>query len=246
MSENFQDLTKKEQYELKQQGKKRESEISQRKRSLRRVSLWVLAVLLLGGAVFGAIKLGVSSPSNQTALLVNAVSPSDWVQGNKESKVVLVEYSDFQCPACGAFSAVVKQLNAEYGSKMQFVYRHFPLPQHGNAKLAAYAAEAAGKQNKFWEMHDLLFEHQQDWSESNNAENIFLGYAKSLGLNIEQYQNDFNSKEVADKVNKDYQNGDQAGISATPTFFLNGKKLELTSYEELGNIIKQTIASAGQ
>ena len=113
------------------------------------------------GATWGMAQL--ASSGSKPALLTSAVSDSDWVKGNRSAPVVLVEYSDFQCPACAASAPLVKQLTEEFGNKIAFVYRHFPLPQHKNAYPAAQAAEAAGKQGKFWEMADLIFANQTKW-----------------------------------------------------------------------------------
>ncbi len=208
------------------------------------VFLWLGIIVLIGGAVFGMVKLAGRAQSNQTALLANAVSASDWIRGDKDSKVVLVEYSDFQCPACKIFYVFLKQIEAKYGAKMELVYRNFPLSQHANAMLAAQAAEAAGKQGKFWEMHDMIFEGQDIWSAKSNADTgkTFMSYAQSLGLNIDQFKKDLNSAEIKTKIEGDYQGGIKSEINATPTFFLNGKKLPPpTSYGEFENTITQAI-----
>ncbi|OGN05468.1 MAG: hypothetical protein A2746_00110 [Candidatus Yanofskybacteria bacterium RIFCSPHIGHO2_01_FULL_44_22] len=187
------------------------------------------------------VKLGGSEPE-QSAILINAVSPSDWTKGNKEAKVVLVEYSDFQCPACAYYQPLFKKLSEEFGDKITFAYRHFPLRQHQNARLAAYAAEAAGRQNKFWEMHDLIFENQNRWENRGDAENIFTGYARTLGLDIDEFKNGLSSKEIKDKVENDYQSGIRSNVNATPTVFLNGEKIKVPpNYDELQNIINEAL-----
>ncbi len=210
----------------------------------KRVLLWLGVVALIGGAAFGMIKLAGRTPANQTTLLANAVSISDWIRGDKQSKVVLVEYSDFQCPACKIFYSFLKQIEEKYGAKMELVYRNFPLSQHANAMLAAQAAEAAGRQGKFWEMHDMIFEGQDAWANQSNADaqNTFVSYAQSLKLNIDQFKNDLNSAEIKTKIEQDYRGGIKSGVNATPTFFLNGKKLPPpTSYGEFENTIVQAI-----
>ena len=212
----------------------------------KRVFLWLGVAVLIGGAVFGMVKLAGKTPTGQTALLADAVSASDWIQGDKDSKVVLVEYSDFQCPACKIFYLFLKQISAKYGTKMELVYRNFPLSYHANAALAAQAAGAAGKQGKFWEMHDVIFEGQDIWVRQNgaNAEKTFVSYAQSLKLNIEQFKKDLNSQEVKTKIEQDYQGGIKSGVNATPTFFLNGKKLPPpTSYGEFADIIRRAISA---
>jgi len=208
----------------------------------KRIFLWIFALILVGGSVWGLIKITQSSasqPTNQTA--IDEVSSRDWVAGT--GKAVLVEYSDFQCPACGAYYPLLKKLVEEYGSEFTFVYRHFPLQQHLNAIPTASASEAAGKQGKFWEMHSLIFNHQQEWSAAGNINEILLGYADSLRLDIEQFKNDLRSAEVKDKVGNDYRGGINAGVNSTPTFFLNGKKIQPRSYQEFIDLITKANAA---
>ncbi len=215
-------------------------------KKVKRVFLWLGVVVLLGGAVFGMFKLAGRIPTNQTALLANAVSDSDWLRGGKNGKVILVEYSDFQCPACGVFYSFLKNIESKYGDKLQLVYRNFPLSQHANAMLAAQAAEAAGKQGKFWEMHDKIFEGQDAWAgqSKSDAEKTFLAYAQSLGLDADQFKKDLSSAEIKTKIENDYNGGIKSGVNATPTFFLNGKKLPPpTSYGDFENTISQAISA---
>lgn len=170
------------------------------------------------------------------------VSDSDWIKGNKNAKVVIVEYSDFQCPACAFYYPLVRQLLEDYdiNSNIAFVYRHFPLPIHKYAKLAARATEAAGKQNKFWEMHNLLFERQREWSLANNIniENIFQRYAEELQLDINKFTYDLNSAEIIQKIDQAYDKALANNIQATPTFFVNGKIIKNPSnYNDFREII---------
>ncbi len=208
-----------------------------------KIGFALVTILLVAGAAI--LLSGNNKPADKTLAQspasVNPVDVSDWVKGNTESKVTLVEYSDLQCPACGVYHPVVKKLNEEFKDRIKFAYRHFPLRQiHPNSDLAAQAAEAAGKQNKFWEMVDKLFENQEKWSPEKNPRDIFIEYATSLELDLEKYKNDFDSKEVKDEIEKDYQSGVRAGVNATPTFFLNGNKLENPrTYEEFKNILEQ-------
>ena len=140
--------------------------------------------------------------------------------------VTLVEFSDFQCPACGAYHPVVKKIIEEFKADLTFVYRNFPLTTlHKNAQLAAAAAEAAGKQEKYWEMSDLLFEKQKEWSDADNARDIFAGYAKTLGLNVATFTKDIDAGDVKDKISQDIADGNALGISGTPTFYVNAEKI---------------------
>lgn len=205
-------------------------------------------VILLSVGLFIFSKNGApnrqDSSGNSAVLGVNTIFSSDWVKGNREAKVTLVEYSDFQCPACGAYYPVLKQLQQEFGEGIVFVYRHFPLRQvHANAELAARSAEAAGKQGKFWEMHDVLFENQKEWSDQPNAKETVIKYAQSLDLDIERFKSDLDSKEVREKVNDDYQSGIKARVNSTPTLFLNGNKLDNPrNYGEFKDLIQKAIS----
>lgn len=242
-------LTKKERRELKRQEKIEERASLEKAGSFKRMMLWALVVVGIGGVIFGMSKLGgnnTSSTFNQSAALIDAISPSDRFKGNKESKVVLVEYSDLQCPACNYYYPLVKQLGEEFGDKIGIAYRHFPLPQHKNAKLAAQAAEAAGRQGKFWDMHNIVFDNQEKWAEEKDADakEKFLKYAESLSLNMDQFKSDMELKEIKDKIESDYDSGVRSKVNATPTFFLNGEKIQNPrSYDEFKDIINKAIES---
>ncbi len=240
-----QNLTKKEVYDLKKAEEVKKYGNLRNQNLLKRSLLWVGVAALVGVSVWGLTKINIPSPEVQSAILLDAVSPSDWANGNKEANVILVEYSDFQCPACRAYYPIVEKLLQEQGDNFKFVYRHFPLPRHANAKGTAYAAEAAGKQGKFWEMHNMIFEHQNEWSGIGvgAANKMFLDYAASLNLDIEQFEKDRQSEEIKDKVEGDYQSGIRAGVNATPTFFLNGKQIQPRNYEDFVNFIKEADAS---
>ncbi len=154
----------------------------------------------------------------------------------------MIEYSDFQCPACKAYSPIAKQIADEFKDKIAFVYRHFPLPQHQNAQKAAYSAESAGNQGKFWEMHDLLFKNQDNWSNKSNADELFLSYAKELKLDEEQFKKDMESKTIKEKIDTDLSNGQKAGVNSTPFFFLNGQKLDNPqNFETFKKIIEEAL-----
>lgn len=143
------------------------------------------------------------------------------------AKVTLVEFSDFQCPACGVYYPMVSQVVKDFTGTMNFVYRNFPLTDlHPNAQIAAQAAEAAGLQGKYWEMHDALFTKQNDWSASSSAQDIFAQYATTLGINADQFKKDIDSDTVKNKIAEDVRDGNTLGINATPTFFLDGVKLD--------------------
>lgn len=234
-------LTKKERRELKRQLKKEAKEKEKRVLLIKRIGTWLAVGLGVAILVFAIIKENVNKPNLPTPI-VDAVSAADQAKGNKEAKVVLIEYSDFQCPACGQLYPNVKKLSEEYQGQTLVVYRHFPLSQvHKHAELAAYAAEAAGKQGKFWEMHDKIFEGQADWS-TGGARDTFISYARDLELDIEKFESGMDSDEVKEKVKNDYKSGIKAGVDATPTLFLNGSQLvNAASYDKLKAFIEDAL-----
>lgn len=210
---------------------------------MKKLLIWVAIIVGLVGATWGMAKLA-STPNGRPATLASAVSDSDWVKGNKNASVVLVEYSDLQCPACAAYAPLVNRLTEEFGDSIAFVYRHFPLPQHKQAELAAIAAEAAGKQGKFWEMLDLMFINQTEWADKSDAREKFLAYAQSLDLEMGQFEADLDSPELKKKVEDQYLSG-VAAVTYTPTFFLNGEKISNPrSYDEFRELILQKLNPA--
>lgn len=179
----------------------------------------ILTALMVWGVNSGS---GVNPPFE-----VGVIHPSDEVEGNASSSVVIIEYSDFECPACRVYYGVMKQLMVEFGNKVAFVYRDFPLVEiHPNALLAAEAARAAGKQGKFWEMHDLLFEKQDEWAKVADVEPMFESYASLLGISVDQFKADFKSKEIRDYVGAERASALKLGLAGTPTFFINDKQIQ--------------------
>ena len=210
---------------------------------MRRVILWGSVVLGLALALYAVSQFATDAQPVEPGALAVPVSEADWFRGAENAKVVLVEYGDFQCPACGAYHPVLKQLENEYPGDLKVIYRHFPLYRiHPNAGLAARATEAAGLQGKFWEMHDMIFESQPLWSQDPNAKDLFVEYAGIIDLDLQEFASDLDVKEIRDKVDEDYEGGLRARVNSTPTFFLNGMKIENPgSYEEFKKLIEQTI-----
>lgn len=203
--------------------------------------IWGGVILILIVTIFGVVKLA-KAPVSGTGGTIPEVGATDQTRGPKDAKVVLVEYSDFQCPACKSFFPIMENLGKELGGEFIFVYRHFPLPQHKNAELSAYASEAAGEQGKFWEMYAMIFEKQNEWAESGKAKDLFIGYAQSMNLEIESFKNNMDSNEVKDKVSADQRGGVRARVNSTPTFFLNGKKMEgYNSYDDFAKQVREAI-----
>ena len=183
---------------------------------------------------------------NQAVTQKSETTIADHVFGNKDSKVTLIEYGDFQCPGCGGLHPSLKPVVEENKDNIAFIFRNFPLSSiHPNALAAASVAEAAGMQGKFWEMHDMLFENQNDWSNAKAEERsgIFERYAKELGLNMDTFNKDIKSAAVADKIKRDQALGKKADVSSTPTLVLNGKKLTQDQYSTQ-KALEKTIANA--
>ncbi len=153
--------------------------------------------------------------------LVDPVDPErDHIRGPEEAAVTLVEYADFECPYCGRAEPVIRELLAQFGSELRYVFRHLPLPEvHPHAQLAAEAAEAAATQGKFWEMHDLLFQHQDALTAKDLAR-----YAAELGLDVERFTEKLNKRRYAPRVTRDVDSADESGVTGTPTFFANGRR----------------------
>jgi protein-disulfide isomerase len=157
-----------------------------------------------------------------TARLTPPVSQRDHILGPSRAPLTLVEYGDFECPHCGAAFPVVKEIGKRLGDRLQFVYRHFPLTQvHPHAELAAEAAEAAGAQERFWEMHDLLFENQQSLDDRN-----LLLLAESLDLDMERFTSELLEHAHHARVREDFMSGVRSGVNGTPTFFINGLRYD--------------------
>jgi len=148
------------------------------------------------------------------------------VRGNPDAPVTLEEFGDFQCPPCGQFAGFAEELLKEYDSRLRVVFRNFPLAAHEHAREAALAAEAAGFQGKFWEMHDTLYREQSAWSKAPNARELFESYAGTLGLNMDQFKKDMDSDKARERVDSDHALGDSLGIKVTPTLFINNHPVE--------------------
>lgn len=216
------------------------------KRILTWGSFVVVIVLLVWGLIAANQKAaGIDDSSTAPVTLNNPVTSSDWTLGSSSAPVTLVEYGDFQCPSCGAFYPVVKQLLAAEGpQRVYFVFRNFPLPQHANAMIAAEAAGAAGLQGQFWAMHDLLYANQNDWVNLPDPTSVFEGYAQQIGINTTQFLSDLKSPTVYNRVISDLKEAEQNNLDYTPTFFVNGVRItNPTSYAAFKQIIDDAASS---
>lgn len=188
--------------------------------------------------VIAAILIGIVVVTNHTKPTTTATGkPTSHLEGTSPESVTLVEYGDYECPVCETFYPTVKQVAAKYSDKIVFQFRNLPLTSiHPNAFAGARAAEAAGLQGKYWEMHDILYENQNSWVPASQPLTTFDTYAQSLGLNVSQFDRDYASEAVNNAINADLSAFNATGDElATPTFYLDGKKLDNTQLIDSNN-----------
>ncbi|AIF83220.1 protein-disulfide isomerase [Candidatus Nitrososphaera evergladensis SR1] len=175
----------------------------------------------------------------EIARLNQPVNERDHAQGQESAPVILVEYGDYECPYCGQAYPIVKSVQKNFGDKLRFIFRNFPITQaHPHAQHAAEAAEAAGVQGKFWEMHDYLYERQRELDENHLRQ-----YASAVGLDIARFDDEMAKHIHAGRVHNDFMSGIRSGVNGTPTFYINDIRHDDSWNEEtLVETIKQTIA----
>ena len=211
--------------------------------------MWIIfaaiCVAILGGLVYlsGDNKIDVSNVDTNTVIAASEANGNigDHVFGKKDSKVILVEYGDYQCPGCGSVYPRLKTLSEKYEGQIAFVFRNFPLTTiHPNALAAAAVAESAGLMGKYWEMHDLLYENQSGWENLNSNErtDAFVGYAKQLGLNETTFKDNLSKKQVSQKIKFDQALGKKLKVSGTPAMYLNGVEMHQETWASDENFDK--------
>jgi protein-disulfide isomerase len=197
----------------------------------------VVVVLIFGGLVVYShasnppIDVSNVNATNIIAASVQNGQIADHVYGKADSKVVFIEYGDYQCPSCSGAHPQIKAVTEAYKDKVAFVFRNFPLTTiHPNARAAAAASEAAGLQGKYWEMHNRLYESQADWESltGDQRTNTFIDYASQLKIDTAKFKTDLASTAVNSKISFDQALGKKIGVNATPSFYLNGKQLSST------------------
>ena len=204
----------------------------------------IFGIGLLTVIVFVVGVFFLSRPGSPSSTVLSSVDTQVLVRADNykistdSAKVTLVEFADFQCPACASAHPLVLQLLKDYQGRINIVFRHFPLSQHKNAVPAALAAEAAGEQGKFWKMQDQLFENQSEWSESDNPTKIFNKYAQELGID-NNFGKSMDDQKLKDKILRDQNDGNSLGVNSTPTFFVNGKKI--SDYSKLKEVIEEEL-----
>lgn len=234
-NEVSQPLSRKERRELAKAEKRQEREKQENLGKVKKYLVWLVIAAVIVFAGYKLFKF-INTPSGGNQVISSSlnVNASDHLKGKTDAPLTLVEYGDYQCPACAVYYPLVKQLLGDYPDKLKIVFRNYPLTQlHNNAFPAARAAEAASLQGKFWEMHDKIYDQQEEWSNLSDPKDKFVSYAESIGLDKNKFLTDYDSQEVKDKISADVASGDRLVINATPTFYLDGKKLpQISSYQD--------------
>jgi protein-disulfide isomerase len=204
---------------------------------------WIIFVAVCIVVLAGLVFVSAKNKIDVSSVDINKIQPAsdqsgqiaDHVFGKADSKVMLIEYGDYQCPGCGAAYPTLKALSEKYKDQLAFVFRNFPLTSlHPNARAAAAAAEAAGLQGKYWEMHNKLYETQSDWQNltGNARSDFFAGYAADFGLNVDTFKTDLGGINVNQKISYDQAVGKKANVNSTPTLYLNGKAVTQDTWND--------------
>jgi protein-disulfide isomerase len=199
--------------------------------------VFALVIVLMGASFLYANY--ASTKANDGVVL------TDHIKGSEDAKVVITEYGDFQCPACAQFQPIVKELVNQYGDQIAFEFRHFPLISiHPYAVPAAKAAEAAGVQGKFFEMHDKLYENQNAWAKSSAPQAFFIQYAQEIGLDVDLFKQHMRASLIEKKIEGQFKEAQEKGLTGTPSFFLNGERLEFQTMEQFFGAIEGALGIA--
>ncbi len=215
-------------------------QVQTKKSSAPYIIIGLLAIVVVGGVLYGAGVFGGGSKNTNTAnktgntantakspgIPVNApagATPPNFA-GSPTAAVTIEEFADFQCGSCAAAFPIINEIKSMYGSRIRFIFRNFPLsiPAHDKAYDAAVATEAAGMQGKFWEMHAQLFQNQQAWSSNPNYRQLWSDYAQKIGLDVNKFTSDLTGIAAKGRVDADLARGRALNVNSTPTVFLNG------------------------
>ena len=188
----------------------------------------VLAVAVAAGAAVYLSRTPDQPPETAAAATRADIKGGGHIRGPENAPLTLVEFGDYQCPSCGAYHPLVKEILTRYPQQVRLEFHHFPLISiHPNSMMASLAAEAAGEQGHYWETHDALFEHQREWSDSPNAEPIFVALASRFGLDTNKLMQGLRSPDLQARILKDVTRGNDAHVEAVPTFFINGEQVHV-------------------
>ena len=212
----------------------------------------IIAAIALSALATGAAIYRTKKQRLAAATAVNVHDPAGakpgakpaHIRGSAKATVTIEEFADFQCPPCGGISSLVKELEKKNADRLRVVFRHYPLRNHANAVPAALAAEAAGLQGKFWEMHDHLFKNQTAWSKADNASALFTEYATAIGIDAGRFTKDMADEKLKTRVTADQERATSMGVSRTPSIFINGQSIPAESFSLTG--LQTAIDSAAQ
>lgn len=208
-----------------------------------KISAAMIAVVALALGVLAWTGRDDSDASGTGEASARLVRPDSHRLSEGATDVTFVEFLDFECEGCGAAYPAIEQLREEYGDRITFVVRHFPL--HSNSEAAARAAEAAAEQGEFEAMYDRLFQGQAEWGHQDSSqEDVFFGYAEDMGLDMERFRASYEDPATLERIERDQADGEAAGVSGTPTFFLDGEKLEVSGIDELIDRFEDALADA--
>ncbi|MBA3679046.1 thioredoxin domain-containing protein [Candidatus Saccharibacteria bacterium] len=209
--------------------------------------LIVLVIVIVAGFIVRALMTPDSQTKDTKSQPITQADTDALRQGgsigNPNSKVLVTEFGDYQCPACGAWHPYIKDtIIPQYQDKIFFVFKNFPLEMHKNAQASAQAVEAAALQGKFWEMHNIVYENQKEWVDEKDPNSKFEGYARQIGLNVDQWKKDRDTSKVKDLIKADVTLGEKLNLPGTPAFLINGTIVQVKSFEDLKNAIDQALA----
>ncbi|MGA3292032.1 MAG: thioredoxin domain-containing protein [Candidatus Microgenomates bacterium] len=224
---------------------------------LQRNKIFIFIVLVTCILCFGGIVLFSNSGNNpvtpvikidrsilvpQGANTTSGIINGQYLPATPSATISIVEFGDYECPACGTYNPIVTNVLTTFADKVNFTFRDYPLSQHSKADISSYAADAAGLQGKFWQMHDKLYANQNDWVNASDTQAVFDGYAKELGLDVGKFDSDMNGSTVKDIVQKGVDDGNTVGLTETPTFYLNGQKINLSgASDQLLNAVQSAL-----
>jgi protein-disulfide isomerase len=228
---------------------------------MKRLIPFAIIIVVLGAGLAVGLYLKRSAQGSvkaiPPALVANGGTPAAAVPGAEpahargpaNAPVTVEEFADFQCSACGGVYPNFKAVESEFGPRLRVIFREFPLtPPHEHAVTAAHAAEAAGLQGKFWEMHDMLYENQETWAKAFDVRPIFEDYARKIGLNVERFKSDQTNEIVETRIFLDGRRGHSLGVKGTPTVYLNGSELpweQVRTVEGLRGAINKALNPTG-
>lgn len=215
-----------------------------KKETLFLIIVGVASLIIMGGGIMAL------SSDNQQVMGVEVIAEEFLVKddaystGAEDAKVTIVEFSDFQCPACAVNAPALKPYLEQNPDQIKLIFRHFPLSYHNNARLAASAAEAAGRQDKFWQMHDLLFANQLEWQDLPEEEAIaeFEKYAVEFDIDLEKFQQDLSDPVILEKIDRDIKDGYQAKVGGTPSFYINGRPVLGVGSPEFEQVLQEELS----